>query len=111
MSMPITRSVCALLATLACSMPVMADPPPPDTYLYSADEERAALARLMQELRLLEPLIDEAERVADRDARVQLQYSWLRSDLRKIYNGILDHLEAPRSGPRDVPPLRGDYRR
>lgn len=109
--MSMIRSACIALIALAATAPAAGQEPGGDAYLYSADEERAALARLMQEIRLLDPLIAEAERVADRDARIQMQYDWLRSDLRKIYNGILDHLEAPRTGPREVPPLRGDYRR
>ena len=75
------------------------------------DDEREALARLVHELKALEPLIVEASRAADPDARVRFQYDWLRQDLAIVRRGIEAHLEAPRSEPRPFPPLRGDYRR
>lgn len=76
-----------------------------------ADAEREALARLVHELETLEPLIEEAVRAADPDARIRFQYNWLRQDLAIVRRGIEEHLEAPRAEPRPVPPLRGDYRR
>ena len=76
-----------------------------------ADAEREALARLVHELEVLEPLIEEASRAADPDARIRFQYDWLRQDLVIVRRGIEDHLETPRAEPRPVPPLRGDYRR
>lgn len=76
-----------------------------------ADAEREALARLVHELKALEPLINEASQAADPDARVRFQYDWLRQDLAMIRRGIEAHIEAPRAEPRPVPPLRGDYRR
>lgn len=76
-----------------------------------ADAEREALARLVHELESLEPLISEASRAADADARIRFQYDWLRQDLATIRHGVEAHLEAPRAEPRPVPPLRGDYRR
>ena len=75
------------------------------------DGERETLARLVHELESLEPLIVEASRAADPDARVRFQYDWLRQDLATIRRGVEAHLEAPRAEPRPVPPLRGDYRR
>ncbi len=75
------------------------------------DAEREALARLVHELETLQPLIDEANRAADPDARIRFQYDWLRRDLAIVRRGIEAHLEAPRAEPRPVPPLRGDYRR
>lgn len=76
-----------------------------------ADGERAALARITHELITLEPLISEAASQANPDARVRFQYEWLRQDLGRIQQGIQDHMDAPRIGPRTFPPLRGDYRR
>ena len=75
------------------------------------DAEREALARLVHELESLEPLISEASRAADADARIRFQYDWLRQDLATVMRGIEAHLEAPHAEPRPVPPLRGDYRR
>jgi RAQPRD family integrative conjugative element protein len=73
--------------------------------------EREHLARLLHEIETLGPLIDEAERHADPDARIRFQYHWLRQDLDRVSQGIREHLQAPRAEPRQVPPLRGDYRR
>ena len=78
--------------------------------LADADAERAMLARLLQELTLLEPLIMRSEAEADPDTRIHFQYDWLRQDLDRVRAGIQAHLDAPRNTPRPVPPLRGDYR-
>mgnify|MGYP003673430845 FL=1 len=78
--------------------------------LADADAERAMLARLLHEIRLLEPLIARSEAEADPDARIHFQYDWLRQDLDRVRAGIQAHLDAPRNTPRPVPPLRGDYR-
>lgn len=72
--------------------------------------ERAALARLDQELYALGPLIEMAEAQSDPDARIRFQYDWLRRDLDRIRLGIIEHLSAPRNQPRKIEPLRGDYR-
>jgi RAQPRD family integrative conjugative element protein len=76
-----------------------------------ADSEREALARLAHELTALEPLIREAEAQTNHDARIRFQYNWLRQDLSRIRMGIQEHINAPRTEPRQVEPLRGDYRR
>ena len=78
--------------------------------LADAETERALLARLLHELKLLEPLIASSEAEADPDARIHFQYDWLRQDLERVRAGIQAHLDAPRNTPRPVPPLRGDYR-
>lgn len=77
----------------------------------AGDGERAALARLAHEIEALGPLVDEAEREADLDARVRFQYDWLRVDLARMRMAIQEHIDAPTAEPRNVPPLRGDYRR
>ena len=76
-----------------------------------ANGERAALARISNELHAIQPLITEVETQANPDARIRFQYGWLRQDLIKIQQGIHAHIDAPRSEPRTFPPLRGDYRR
>ncbi|MEJ1337132.1 MAG: RAQPRD family integrative conjugative element protein [Candidatus Sedimenticola sp. (ex Thyasira tokunagai)] len=76
-----------------------------------ADGERAALARVIHELQAIEPLIMEAASQANPDARIRLQYDWLRQDLDRIRLGIQEHIDTPRSEPRTFPPLRGVYRR
>ena len=73
------------------------------------DGEQAALARLVHELQALEPLIQEAQ--ANPDTRIRFQYDWLRQDLARVRLGIEEHINAPQGEPRQVSPLRGDYRR
>ncbi|MCI0410467.1 MAG: RAQPRD family integrative conjugative element protein [Acidobacteria bacterium] len=73
--------------------------------------EREQLARLAHELEALDPLIDAAQAEADYPARIRFQYPWLRQDLAKVRQGILEHLNAPQGEPRQVPPLAEDYRR
>jgi RAQPRD family integrative conjugative element protein len=75
-----------------------------------ADGERAKLARIIHELQVIEPLIDEAASQANPDARIRFQYDWLRQDLSWIRLGIQEHIDTPRTEPRTFPPLRGDYR-
>ena len=74
------------------------------------DAEREALARLTHELQALESLIEAAESQALADTRIRFRYDWLRRDLRRVRDGIQDHVDAPRNEPRRFPPLRGDYR-
>ena len=74
------------------------------------DAEREALARLIHEIKALEPLIATAESQATPDARIRFRYDWLRQDLERIRAGVQEHIDAPRNEPRRVPPLRGDYR-
>lgn len=84
---------------------------PLQSVLADADAEREALARIAHELDALEALIRKAELQAEPDARIRFRYDWLRQDLSRTQQGILDHIDAPRSEPRTFPPLRGDYRR
>ena len=75
------------------------------------ESEREILAHLVHELDVLETLIEQAERAADPDARVRFRYDWLRQDLKRVRQGVDEHINARRTGPRTVKPLRGDYRR
>jgi RAQPRD family integrative conjugative element protein len=79
--------------------------------LADTDAERDALVRLAHELESLEPLIVEASRAADPDARIRFQYDWLRDDLETVRRGIEAHIDAAGAEPHAVAPLRGDYRR
>jgi len=91
----------AITAVMLCiAGPAHADP----------DAEREALARLIHELQALESLIETAESQALPDTRIRFRYDWLRRDLRRVRDGIQDHIDAPRNEPRRFPPLRGDYR-
>jgi len=92
-------SIMTLLTVLA--VPAHAD----------TDAEREALARLSHEIEALEPLIGQAETQADPGARIRFRYDWLRRDLARIRAGIADYVLDVRERPRDIPPLKGDYRR
>lgn len=73
-----------------------------------SDAERGALARLIRELEALEPLIEDAERHADRQARARFAYDWLRGDLARMKAGIREHLERPRTEPNEDAPVVGE---
>lgn len=75
-----------------------------------SDGERAVLARFQHELSALGPLLAEAEAQATPDARIKFMYAWLRQDLQRVQAGIQDHMDVPRSEPREIKPLRGNYR-
>ena len=76
-----------------------------------SDGEREVLARISHELQAIRPLIEQATSQSNPDTRIRFQYHWLQHDLDQIRQGIQEHIEIPRSGPRTFPPLRGDYRR
>ncbi len=89
-----------LLIYLLCSSIVTAD----------RDREYQQLAQLVHELDALQPLIDGAQENSDQDARVHFNYDWLRTDVERIRTGIHNHLIQHRPQPRNIPPLKGDYR-
>jgi RAQPRD family integrative conjugative element protein len=93
-------------AALLCLMtvPAAADP------VTSQDDENATLVRLIHELDALSPLIQEAESKALVDKRIRLNYGWLRRDIALVKDGIEWHLNTPSTEPRNVEPLKGDYR-
>lgn len=73
------------------------------------DAQREQLARINYELERVQAMVAEAGKHAPTGQRVRFRYDWLEHDLSLIRQGIDDHLDAPRQ-PRQVPPLRGDYR-
>ena len=94
------RVLCFLLACIVC------------TTTYHADivTERKALKQIVHEIKQLDKLIDKAEREADPTERIRFRYDWLRRDLRKVRNGIQDHIDGPSTEPKSFEPLQGDYR-
>ncbi len=80
------------------------------TAMADRDHEHEALAQLVHELDALKPLIETAQQASDPSARLRFQYDWLRQDVERMQSGIQMHLTAPRRQPRDLPPLKGDYR-
>ena len=91
--------VAALIAALAGSA------------LAAPEAEHEALARIVHELQVLEPMIAEAEAEAMPVNGITFRYDWLRRDLARIRDGLQDHLDVAREAPRSFTPLRGDYRR
>lgn len=75
-----------------------------------ADQEREALARIEQELAVIQQMTYEAERKKPNHGRVSFRYADLRRDLQSMRDGIREHVAAPRQDPRTVPALQGDYR-
>ena len=79
--------------------------------LAAPGEEHEALARVLHELEVLEPLIREAESAETAGDRISFRYDWLRRDINQIKGGLEAHLDAVHEEPRSFTPLRGDYRR
>ena len=78
----------------------------------SPEAERAALARLADELAALEAVVARAERAGDAaGGRFRFDYPTLRVDLRAVQLGVQQFLSQPRREPRAAPALAGDYRR
>lgn len=90
--------------------PAFADTGSAKSPVTSQDDENATLVKLLHELDALAPLVSEAENKALVDARVRLNYGWLRRDLELVKSGIEWHLNTPNTEPRSFEPLKGDYR-
>ena len=73
--------------------------------------EKETLARLVNEILALEPLIREAERRRSPGSSVKFQYNTLRGDRAKIRHGIEAYINQSSYRPRSFKPLKGDYRR
>lgn len=71
--------------------------------------ENASLARIINVLNSLTPLINEAKQQQDKTTRVQFQYSALQLDINKIKTGIAEKLQTQTVEPRAVSPISGDY--
>jgi RAQPRD family integrative conjugative element protein len=76
-----------------------------------AEGELEPLARLVQALRALEPLVGAAEIQAHPDTRIRFRYAWLRQDLARVRAAIMRLVNTPRTVPRAFAPLAGDHRR
>lgn len=73
------------------------------------ESERENLARIENELAVVQQMVAAASRDAPPSQRVNFRYEWLVNDLDVMRRGIQQHLNAPMQ-PRPVEPLRGDYR-
>ena len=76
-----------------------------------SDTEREVLARVVQELALLDEIVSDAERRADPQARLYLDYPALHAELIEVRLGIEEYIEGNRLQPREIAPLSTDYSR
>lgn len=91
-----------VILSIVCVLPLYAQA--------QEDTERHYLALLASEISALETVLHKAELNQDKEARVKFQYERLRADLGETRAAILRHVNAPRTTPRKVAPLQGDYR-
>lgn len=73
------------------------------------EQEREQLARISNELARVQAMVSDAAQAAPTGQRVKFRYDWLQRDLEMMRQAIDQHVDAPRQ-PRQVAPLRGDYR-
>ena len=76
---------------------------------YVTESERVALMQLVEEMRKLEVLIDQAEHNRANHTRFPMNYKALRNDWQSVRAAILRHLDKPSRVPRQLPPLHADY--
>ena len=100
-----------MVSAMLISSNAIADEIPVDETFADADMERKYLSMLVNEIDGLEHLIKKSQLAVDKDERVQFQYQWLRRDLAIMKVGIENHIKAPRTTPRTVKALAGDYRK
>lgn len=78
----------------------------------TADAEKEHLKQVLQELRVLETVLSEAERHAQNNTSpVKFTYQAFRNDIRLMKRGLEDYIDNSQTGPRYFPPMQGDYRR
>lgn len=71
--------------------------------------EREVLVRLIKEMRVLYPMIKEANAASRPDQRVPFQYDLLEQDFNRIQQGVQQYLFQRASSPRDFDEISGDY--
>jgi len=76
----------------------------------ASSTEAETLSKIDHELTALSALIQTAKGQADATQRVVFDYKALEADLELVKQGIRRHVIAPRTQPREYPPLKGDYR-
>lgn len=82
-------------------LPAVAEP--------SAEAEREALARALQEFQAIERLIADAEARRPAGARIYFDYDALRAELTQVKLGIRQYLDERRPQPRTFEPLEASY--
>jgi RAQPRD family integrative conjugative element protein len=81
--------------------------------LASSADEHIRLALLLEQLRQVETLAEEAEASASKGPheRYAFDYPRFTHDLERLREGITDYLHPSRAQPRDPVELSGNYRR
>ncbi len=72
-------------------------------------QENIELAQISNVLNAVYPLIAEAEKEADPNARVKFHYDWLQQDIQGIQSGIAQKINAAKIEPRVVKPLKSSF--
>jgi RAQPRD family integrative conjugative element protein len=72
-------------------------------------QEKTDLARISNILNAAYPLIDDAQRQAISNTRVEFRYDWLRKDIQAIQAGIAEKINMSKVEPRVVTPLKTQY--
>ncbi len=108
MTLPMQKITKALLISLSILFILLISVRIPCTYA-DTELEHTALARVLNVLDSLTPLINEAESQQEQHARLQFHYDWLRDDINQIKQGIEQKLKTPCIEPRIIKPLKGDY--
>lgn len=107
------RKTAIMISALAlAASPLSAqEPDAPDKTVadQSAEAEREALARALQEFQVIERLIADAEARRLSGARVYFDYDALRAELTQVKLGIRQYLHEPRPQPRTFEPLEASY--
>lgn len=73
------------------------------------DRENVSLARIYTILNQLTPLISEAKRYQNKQARIQFRYEQLQQDIDQIKYGIDQKFHPQSIEPRSILPIQGDY--
>ena len=76
----------------------------------SEDNEREYLKLLYDELGVLEKqLVNRAAQMRPSTGRFVFPYQMLQRDMQLIRAGIRSHLNGPRTAPRKIEPISGNY--
>ncbi|PQA85863.1 RAQPRD family integrative conjugative element protein [Hyphococcus luteus] len=105
------RAVIASGLVLAAAPLRAEEMPTPDSAAAqrSAEAEREALARALQEFQAIERLIADAEARRLSGARIYFDYDALRAELTQVKLGIRQYLDERRPQPRTFEPLEASY--
>lgn len=71
----------------------------------TTEAEKRYLIKITEELKQLDELAQKASENADPEARVNLDYVALRSDLQEIRRALESHLQKPSRSPRKITDL------